>query len=47
MNIEFKGLDETLSISDYAIREVTESYHSGIEGSGNNHNSSFFSHPLS
>ncbi len=28
MNIEFKGLDETLSISDYAIREVTESYHS-------------------
>ena len=26
MDIEFKGLDESLSISDYAIREVTQSF---------------------
>jgi hypothetical protein len=28
MDIEFKGLDESIQISDYAIREVTESYQS-------------------
>ena len=26
MDIEFKGLDETLNISDHTIREVTESF---------------------
>ena len=26
MDVEFKGLDESLSISDYAIREVTQSF---------------------
>ena len=37
MDIEFKGLNETLEISDYAIREVTESYTRDNESKKNTH----------